>query len=497
MTGAIPGSSSPIDPRPDRSRPQVTPPLRSALRTRIAPEVALVAAIVIVLLLPAFWNGYPFLFSDTGEYLAHADVLGVPQHRTVGYSAWIRLMGFRTTLWATVAAQAVLVGWLIVATARTLVPRLPRRAILAGAVALSVLTTVSTRVSQLMPDIFAPVLVLSLYLVVAQWPRLGRLERALAVFGVLSSLVMHATHIAVAAGLIAAWVIGAAVRGRAGLSMWRPIARGAICVALGTGALLGYNYRHTGQVIVARNGHVFVLAHLVSTGMVSRVLAAECPRGVHYDLCAYRDSLHYKGENLTVDQFAWNPYSPLYRIGGWEGSRVEADRLLRASLRLYPLSHVVDAVLYTLDGLGAISTLDGFESYLHVPWVDNFVKFLRPQDYRAMHTARQQRMTLHFEGLARVHEVLAVLAMAGSLWVLFWPRRTRPTRELSSLGGFHATVWLALVGNAALCANLSSPFPRYQARLVWLLPFAVLLTLAARRWPTPECDEAPARAGAA
>jgi hypothetical protein len=42
----------------------------------------------------------------------------------------------------------------------------------------------------------------------------------------------------------------------------------------------------------------------------------------------------------------------------------------------------------------------------------------------------------------------------------------------------HAFVWLAVVINAGIMAASSNPDDRYQARLVWLIPFSVLVSLS-------------------
>ena len=48
---------------------------------------------------------------------------------------------------------------------------------------------------------------------------------------------------------------------------------------------------------------------------------------------------------------------------------------------------------------------------------------------------------------------------------------------------------IPLVVNAAICANLAAVFSRYQSRVSWLLPLAVIATLLERgmlRWPLPD-----------
>ncbi len=47
--------------------------------------------------------------------------------------------------------------------------------------------------------------------------------------------------------------------------------------------------------------------------------------------------------------------------------------------------------------------------------------------------------------------------------------------------GLLAAVLVAVVGNAAATGGLSGVFPRYQARIAWLLPVAALLLLLPAR----------------
>jgi uncharacterized SAM-binding protein YcdF (DUF218 family) len=77
--------------------------------------------------------------------------------------------------------------------------------------------------------------------------------------------------------------------------------------------------------------------------------------------------------------------------------------------------------------------------------------------------------------------------------LLAWPfvlwRALREGRRIAAR--FLLLVLVALGANALATGGLSKPHLRYQARIAWLLPFAVALVLlpAARR------DEAPAVAG--
>jgi hypothetical protein len=115
--------------------PSLAPGVRVAA-TRFA-EALLVGALFLA---PALWNGFPLLFSDSGEYFARSVVLQVPEYRTFGYSAWLAAAWPGASLWAGVIAQALLLGALVHLLARVVVPALTPRARLLGAVAVAALT---------------------------------------------------------------------------------------------------------------------------------------------------------------------------------------------------------------------------------------------------------------------------------------------------------------------------------------------------------------------
>ena len=73
-------------------------------------------------------------------------------------------------------------------------------------------------------------------------------------------------------------------------------------------------------------------------------------------------------------------------------------------------------------------------------------------------------------------------ALAAAGLAILWWRGTLTRRERSIV----LFVLAALLLNAAICGALSGPHPRYQARVVWLLPLlAGALWLRARPLPVP------------
>jgi hypothetical protein len=323
-------------------------------------------------------------------------------------------------------AQSLLLAALLWQVARPVAPAATGRSLVSGALLLLVCTAAPWVTSQLMPDVFAPITVLALYLAVTQWTWMTRTGRLVVTFALVVGVGTHVTHALVAAALLMAFMV---VAGRHhGIVRVRDIGRGAGAVAVGVSILLGINYGCTGALFLSGNGHVFLLGHLVDTGLAQRLLRDECA-SVRYALCDFQ-------EELVPDTswFLWNSDSPFRQLGAWEwkGSKTEESRLLLGTLRAYPGAHLVTAVRYTARQLVAIWTLDGLESYLSKPYVDDTLRELRPDLYPRFRAARQQRGTLHADALATVHQVVADSAALASLWFLGVAWRGRSSLALDA-----------------------------------------------------------------
>src|ERR1700754_667798 len=81
----------------------------TVMRTEGRTATALAIIIAATLLLwPAFWNGYPLVFSDTGTYLSQAIEHYAGWDRPVFYSLFLLPLHLAITTWPVIAAQALL-----------------------------------------------------------------------------------------------------------------------------------------------------------------------------------------------------------------------------------------------------------------------------------------------------------------------------------------------------------------------------------------------------
>jgi hypothetical protein len=432
-----------------------------------------------MLLAPALWNGFPLTFFDSGAFIEQALTGGFVPERSVFYSWFLALFQLQISLWIPVAAQSVMTVWVIAEFARAVAPGLaPERApgrFAALMLALSLGTGLPWYAGQVLADILAPLMVLSLYLLGFHAAALGWGRRAGLMAVAVLAATAHASHLGLMGGLaavtaLAQWIApkGAEPRPRAAL----PVLAFALSLAL----IVASNFARTGEVFFSRAGSAFVLARLMQDGIVKRLLDDTCPQAA-WRLCPHKDTLP-----RTANDWLWGQGSPFWELGAFTGTEAESRRMIAETLRRYPLMHLRTAANATLDQFRLFRTGDGIEPQNHL-LVPIFAKFL-PGQLEAYNAARQQNRLISFAWIDPVHRAagwLAILAAAAiPVWALRGPRRG-PGAHWDDRLWLPAFLLLALLGNAAICGVLSNPHDRYQSRLIWPVALSVLLLAARRR----------------
>ena len=121
-----------------------------------------------LLLSVAFYNGYPTVYPDTGGYL-YTGAFGIPlfPFRSPGYGVFAMLTSWRVSSWFTVVAQAILVVVVLHELCKYLIggdSRFRDHCLLAIAAFLAAFSSLPWETSLLMPDVFAGMVFLSLFL---------------------------------------------------------------------------------------------------------------------------------------------------------------------------------------------------------------------------------------------------------------------------------------------------------------------------------------------
>ncbi len=414
---------------------------------------------------PAFYNGYPLVFADTGTYLTQALRWYAGWDRPPVYSMAIRPLHMAWSTWPIIAAQALMTAHVLYLVWRCLVQR-GAGLYLAMVAVLCVGTNAPWVASQLIPDIFAPILVLAIGLLMLVPERLLRWEKIWLFALTTLAIAVHTTHLPLALGLVLALTVLQRMR------PWRRMLVMLIPAVLAAGTWVGINTVAHGRVAMAPFGNVFLLARVIFDGPGLRYLQSACPEA-GYRLCPYVADIR-----TSSDHFLWEADSPLYAAGGPKLVAEEAGRIVAASLRAEPWEELRVAARNAWTQFWRFQSGDGTEAVRENEYVSRAVSTYFPtREYAAFRASRQN--TDRLDVLAYLKPVSTLVAFAGllSMCVLgFWQRRT-------AVGMFCVAVLLALLGNAILTGALSGPHDRYQARLVWLGVVAAFTVLGTLRAP--------------
>jgi hypothetical protein len=420
------------------------------------------------LIWPALWNGYPIVFADTGTYLSQAMHRYLGWDRPVFYSLFMYPLHLGVTTWPVVLAQSALT---------VLVLHLVRRAFgvsrwwllpLTGFLAMT--TWLPWIASELMPDLFTPLLILLLSVLVFA-PRRFRIWQRLAMTALTAFMI--ATQQSSVPLAVALLIVLIPLRWLAGRLRVAPRFRsGALLALLAPGlavaALLFVNVVGFGRFSVSPYGNVFLLARVIYDGPGMMVLRRDCPNS-GWRLCPYLDSFP-----ATADEFLWDKASPIMLAGGHKAVSGDADAIIGAAMRADPGGLLAVTWDNTIEQLTRFGSGDGLEIWeIQVgPWI---AKDFPAREFAAFEAARQQRGELSVPAwLAIVHHVvgLAGIVAALSLLPVAWRRR-----HVSAW--FLATALLALPLSAAITGGLSTPHDRYQSRIIWLPACVAFLALPA------------------
>jgi hypothetical protein len=434
-------------------------------------------AATLLLLVPAMWNGFPFLQFDSGGYLARwFEGYLVPSRSTV-YGLFA-VAGWRLDFWPEMLLQAAAAVWIISLVLRVRGLRDRPLALLGTVAALAATTSLPWIAGIVLTDIFAGTAVLALYLLLFAPAALSRRETAALVLLVGFSAATHSATLAVLMAIVAA--AGLARIYRRDLLPLVALGRGAAALALGVAMLLGTNFALSGQLAWTPGGYGIVFARMMEDGIVARYLDDHCldPR---LRLCPYRHKLP-----RTADEFLWKD-GPFSELGGFAGLGEEMRTIVLESLAEYPGEQIETAIAASAKQLVRVKNGEGVVTTLFHTY--GIIERYMPTAVPAMRAARQQHGEVSFHFLNEMQVPVALISM------LLLPVIVLAGRgEYGDLRLLAATVIVALLANAVVCGVMSNPHDRYGARLAWIATFAVALVpmryAVTRPWKTAAAAEA-------
>lgn len=421
-------------------------------------------ALPLLLIAPAFWNGYPLLQWDTGGYLARwYEGYLVPSRSTV-FGIYLHY-GESSGFWVNLAVQSLATLWLLQLTLRVLSMMQTFRLVV-----ISLLLILSTALpwlaSMLLTDIFAGLSVLSLFLLVVGGPRTSALEKiSLFVFTAFAAAT-HSATLGVLLGLcIAGWMARPLLGRRLPIA---GLAQASLTILAGGLMLVSANHALSGKWTWTPGGTGVAFGRMMQDGIVARYLNDHCPRE-KLKLCPYRDQLP-----ASADEFLWGK-SMFNTLGRFEGMNDEMGTIVVGSLADYPAWQAGAALQALGQQLLHVATGEGTNGW--IPHTRGIIERYVPSQAAPMRAARQQNWGLDFDTINWLHVPVALASMLALVALLAHALASRRLDDLTLLA---ATITLALLGNAFICGVISGPHDRYGARMVWVATFTVLMALARR-----------------
>lgn len=418
---------------------------------------------------PALLNGYPLVFIDTVSYLGQTIFPETPWDKTQAYGPFLHLFHWRISLWPAVAAQALIASHLVWLAQRMARGGATTPAHLLACAALAALTSAPWTLATLMPDALTAIAPLCLLLL-----GFATLSRAEAAWVALVGAVAVASHLSHLPGAAAMVVLTLLLTRRIA-----PTLRAALPLALAIAFLLGSNLVSFGRATLSPHGSVFLLARLQDDGPATTLLRERCPQP-HWHLCAFLDRMP-----MDSDEFLWSPSSPLNRnpdgsprpMGGVAGAQ-EAREILAATISAHPVEVAQAMLRNTARQFAMAETGDTLTNDHLALSARRAIAAGLPQELAAFDAGAQMRgdMPALAAPFLAPHPLVLLLSLL-ALPVLGW--RAIRARDLPR-GALLAGALLALLANAAATGALSKPHDRYQARIAWLLPLAVLLAAMPR-----------------
>lgn len=433
----------------------------------------------LLLIWPALANGYPLVFTDTGAFLDQLLRPFMVWDKPWIYGPVLAVLSLRLTLWLPMLAQGLAVSWVLWRVHRVF--RVPSPLSHLGlCLALALGSAAPWFAALLMPDILAPLTVLTLFPLAFEPAGTRRWSlTALAAFAIAA----HLTHLPIAAACLAV----------VGIARPRALPRAALPLGLALSMLMAANLAGHGRLGVSPFGSVFALARLVTDGPGRDYLRDHCPDASPW-LCGWTSRFP-----ATSDLFLWSPDGPVWSFpGGPIALAPEAARIVTATILTRPGAVAWTALRNTADQF----LMARIDTVLRGADLDATVgarlRAYYPEDEVARFQAGAQhagRLSVLAAPWQAVQGVFLVAGAISAVVLLAWS--WRHDRVLCAL---IALIAAGISGNAFATGALSGPADRYQARVAWLLVLPVLLVGVrgdrAMLWRAPSNEIRTAKTGA-
>jgi hypothetical protein len=329
-------------------------------------------------------------------------------------------------------------------------------------------------VTYAMPDVWAGIAVIIVFVMTACFRDVALLERIVLCCLLAFALLTHASHILLVAALLTAIAFWRFMRpaptvSRTGLAL--VAAALALAVVGDAAAAVAAKLRFG----VWPTQPPLLMARVIEDGPGQRLIAAECS-GNAWLICRSKDRIEGDSQD-----FLWSkdPHDGVYALLSPQDRRRIASEELPFVLRAVagaPAEQLRASVKNWLEQL----LMFGRYEFATATELTELVPLYMPHRAAGFAASNAARGAWPWEALSILDYIAVGLAIVALVWSAS-SRRPATGSAASRARGFLGVVLAALAINAFVCGVLSDPHHRYQARLIWLLPVAAVLNVAATR----------------
>lgn len=420
----------------------------------------------ILIILPAIWNRFPLVFFDTGSYIHSGFTLDQPPDRPIGYGLFMRIVSWKASLWLVVIFQAILINFLLLRSLKLFLPKEKIRLYhLPGVLMLSVFTGMGWYSSQIMPDIFTAVLGLSVLNLLFD-KRSGFIELLTFSMIIFMALISHYSHLVInILFLLIAFIFFYGYLKKNIRFFFLKAGLLFSLIILSILFLAFYNYKSDKGFVVSHSSHVYFNARLYGSGILKKYLDENCEKEPCF-LCRYKNELPDAQFKML-----WSDESPIKKKGlTWMEANQEFEKINKRILSKpkYLLLFVFESLKSSVVQLTQVNVGSGLFPYIEGSSPYFNIKKYREADFIPYATSRQNWDQLDFRAVNHVNYLLHLSAIL-LFYVVF--RYKLVNQRLSVF------IWLLIIyviSNAIATATLSNVYDRTQARVSWLIIFAII-----------------------
>ena len=425
---------------------------------------------VFSLMLIAFYNRYPVIFTDVGTYIRSGFTGLVPVDRPIFYGLFIRHISLAHSLWFVVLAQSILTIVIILLTLKKVFDaQFVYATTFIISLFLSLTTSISYVISHIMPDFFLALVFLGISNILFG-KRLTILQKSFLSIIVIYGCMVHLSNLLISlALLIVIIVLYLFDKKRKLIQLERNRLLLLISIVGAVWIIMpGINYFYGVGFKMSRTSNIFTMANFIQSGILRSYLDEYCDT-INYPICESKDSLP-----ANVSTFLWGQNSPLYKdcenmdtcwlskdkeYGIIINDILAAPKYRRLALGVALRKSFSQIIHFGIDGREHI--IEGHPSF----WG---IKNRISHDFNYYHASRQAYGRIEFQLLTTIQYVIVSLSL---LFILVRLLKSKKVLMDNRVKSFILFTFCLIMANSFVAGTFSIVANRYQNRIIWLIPF--------------------------